>query len=213
MVVNLPPRASEAPGAKGPVGPVGAAGPVDAAARRVVRALVFADVAGFSRLADDEVETYDRHVLTALAATIDRFGDAVLLRETWGDGIYLVIDEVPTAAACALALQRTIADIDLGGLGLGELRGLRVGAHVGPVLSGWDPITDRLRVSGRHVTTTARIEPRTPEGDVYVTEHFAAAVVLAAAGEIACQYVGRVPAAKDYGELPMYLLSGTDEPT
>lgn len=178
--------------------------------RRVERAMVFADVAGFSRLADREVDVYDRHVLTALARTIDGFGDAVLLRETWGDGIYLVLADVTAAAACALALQETMASIDLPALGLGALRGLRVGAHVGPVLDGWDPITGRNRISGRHVTTTARVEPRTPEGDVYVTEHFAAIAVLDTAGAVRCQYVGRVPAAKDYGDLPMYLLAGSD---
>jgi class 3 adenylate cyclase len=131
----------------------------------------------------------------------------VLLRETWGDGIYLVFDEVEAAARCALGLQRTFASFDLEELGLAQLRGLRVGAHVGPVLAGWDPITRRARFSGRHVTTTARIEPRTPEGDVYATQQFAAVAMVDAPGVVDCQYVGRVPSAKGFGDLPMYLLT------
>jgi hypothetical protein len=55
-------------------------------------------------------------------------------------------------------------------------------------------------------TRTARIEPRTPEGDVYVTDPFAALVALEAADDLSCQYVGHIPTAKDYGTFPMYVL-------
>ena len=42
--------------------------------------------------------------------------------------------------------------------------------------------------------------------DVYVTDPFAALVALTAADQWSCQYVGPVPAAKDYGTLPLYTL-------
>lgn len=192
-----------------PVEGAGAAVPTgdDPGGIREIRAMVFADVAGFSRLDDAEIGRYDRTVLGELGAVIDGFGDAVLLRETWGDGIYLVLADVRVGAKCALALQAAFSGIDLHGLGLGAVRGLRVGAHVGPVLQGWDPIAGRVRFSGTHVTRAARIEPRTPEGAVYVTREFAAAATLEAPGEVTCQYVGQVPMAKDYGEHPMFLLT------
>lgn len=59
---------------------------------------------------------------------------------------------------------------------------------------------------GVHVTRTARIEPRTPEGDVYVTDAFASLLVLEADRSLSCQYVGHIPTAKDYGTFPMYVL-------
>ena len=59
---------------------------------------------------------------------------------------------------------------------------------------------------GTHVTRTARVEPVTPPGAVYVTDAFAAALVLAGRDEYACDYVGHMPAAKDYGRLRMYRL-------
>jgi class 3 adenylate cyclase len=58
---------------------------------------------------------------------------------------------------------------------------------------------------GSHVSRTARIEPVTPPGAVFVTEPFAAALVLEDS-RFACDYVGHVPAAKDFGRLRMYRL-------
>ena len=57
---------------------------------------------------------------------------------------------------------------------------------------------------GSQVSRTARIEPVTPPGAVYVTEAFAAALELSASRDIGCDYVGHMPAAKDYGRLRMY---------
>jgi class 3 adenylate cyclase len=59
---------------------------------------------------------------------------------------------------------------------------------------------------GSHVSRTARIEPVTPPRAVYVTEPFAAALLLAGRDDLACDYVGHMPAAKDYGRLRMYRL-------
>jgi class 3 adenylate cyclase len=56
------------------------------------------------------------------------------------------------------------------------------------------------------VSRTARIEPVTPPGAVYVTEPFAAALMLETDHDFACDYVGHMPAAKDYGRLRMYRL-------
>ena len=62
---------------------------------------------------------------------------------------------------------------------------------------------------GSHVSRTARIEPVTPPAEVYVTEPFAAALVLSGHDRLACDYVGHMPAAKDFGQLRMYRLRRT----
>jgi len=59
---------------------------------------------------------------------------------------------------------------------------------------------------GAHVSRTARIEPVTPEGSVFVTDRFAASLQLEDSSGFACEYVGHMPAAKDYGRLRMYRL-------
>jgi class 3 adenylate cyclase len=96
--------------------------------------------------------------------------------------------------------------LDLVALGLDAIRGLRIGAHVGPVFEGFDAVGQERNFFGADVTKAARIEPRTPEGEVFVTAPFAALVQLEGDRRWSCQYVGNVPTAKDYGVLPMYVL-------
>ena len=64
---------------------------------------------------------------------------------------------------------------------------------------------------GSHVSRTARIEPVTPPGTVYVTEAFAAALMLGGERGLTCDYVGHMAAAKGYGRLRMYRLRPTRE--
>jgi class 3 adenylate cyclase len=63
---------------------------------------------------------------------------------------------------------------------------------------------------GSHVSRTARIEPVTPPGEVYVTEAFAARLLLASQRRLNSDYVGHMPAAKGYGNLRMYRLRRSD---
>lgn len=173
---------------------------------RVTRAMLFADIAGFSRLNDAQIPRFMDDVMGPIAETIELFGDDVLLRHTWGDGLYLVFTGVEPAAMCALSLQDTMRTIDLARLGLSQLRGMRIGGHAGPVFEGWDRVRRERNFFGASVTRAARIEPRTPEGEVYVTHPFAALTALEASELFSCEYVGHVPTAKDYGILPMFVL-------
>jgi adenylate cyclase len=90
--------------------------------------------------------------------------------------------------------------------GLAQHLALRLGAHVGPVFPTRDPVLDGPAFIGSHVSRTARIEPVTPPGAVYVTEPFAAALELHGGPDFLCDYVGHMAAAKDYGRLRMYRL-------
>ena len=180
----------------------GEASPVD----RSVRAMLFGDVRGFSQLSEKQLPVFVREVMGNLGATIDRFGDHVLFRNTWGDGIYLVLDSVAAAAECALALQTTMSALDLVAISLPDFLGLRIGGHAGPVFEADDAIRQELSFFGTHVTRTARVEPRTPEGAVYVTRAFAALFELEDDQRTVAEYVGHIPAAKEYGTFRMYVL-------
>jgi class 3 adenylate cyclase len=173
---------------------------------REVRALLFADVKGFSRLTDEQVPVFVEHALGPLGAVLDRYSAHICHRNSWGDGIYVVLSDAATAAACALDLQAAMADVDLEAASLPGDLALRLGAHVGPVFPLHDPVTRGQTFCGTHVSRTARIEPVTPPGVVYVTEAFAAALVLRGSEDLACDYVGHMPAAKDFGRLRMYRL-------
>lgn len=175
-------------------------------APRVVRAMLFADLKGFSKLTDEQMPVFTECVLGSFASVLERRRQDVWHRNTWGDGMYIVLSDVAAAAACALELQETIGQINLEAKDLPADMSLRLGGHVGPVFPTHDPIRDALDFVGSHVSRTARIEPVTPPGAVYVTEPFAAAIALEQASQFACDYVGRMPAAKDYGLFRMYRL-------
>jgi class 3 adenylate cyclase len=168
--------------------------------------MLFADIKGFSKLSDDQLPRFAHRVLGAFASVLEDQGSAVCYRNTWGDAIYVVLSDAAAAAACALDLQSAMEAVDLAAEGLPSHLALRLGGHVGPVFHVEDPVTQALSFMGSHVSRTARIEPVTPPGSVYVTEPFAAALVLAGRNEFVCNYVGHMPAAKDFGRLRMYSL-------
>jgi class 3 adenylate cyclase len=166
---------------------------------------MFGDVYGFSKLSDAEIRRFVEHVLATIGRTLSRFGRTLEYRNTWGDAVYAVFTSGEDAAACALELQEAMAMLDLRAAGLPEHLALRLGLHLGPVIPTFDPVTGTSAFMGSHVSRTARIEPVTPPGAVYVTDHVAASLVLHRS-PYACDYVGHVPAAKDYGRLRMYRL-------
>ena len=173
--------------------------------QRVLKAMLFGDVKGFSELSDTQLPLFVEHILGAWAKVLARHGDAVLSANTWGDALYTVFADPAVAARCAMELQEAVEDLDLPALGLPDNLLMRLGCHFGPVYAIYDPVQDRHSFGGAHVSRTARIEPVTPPGEVYLTEAFAARLALSAA-PFACDYVGQVPAAKGYGVLRMYHL-------
>jgi adenylate cyclase len=175
--------------------------------RRRVRAVLFADFKGVSRLYDDDFTVFVRRVLVPLGRVLDRYGQRVQRRMSWGDALQIVFADTVTAASCALDLQAALGRLDLARLGLPGDLGLRVSVHAGPVLSLDDPIRQEAGFFGRELTRAARIEPRTPEGSVYVTEIVAALLALEPDSGLRTEYVGRVTTAKEFETIPMYVLT------
>lgn len=177
------------------------------ATARHLGAMLFTDVRGFSSLRDEHQRAFVEGILGPMGAALDAFGPGkVQYRNTWGDAILAVCADVATTASAALALQGLMKSIDLGALGLPETLAMRVGAHVGTLITLDDPVRHMPAFWGRELTRAARIEPRTPAGEVYVTEAFAAVCTLECGDDFACEYVGRVTTAKEFETIPMYRL-------
>jgi hypothetical protein len=177
-------------------------------AGRVVRSLLMGDMRGSSKLIDAQYPAFARVVLGAFAVVLARYDRDIEYRNTWGDGLISVLSNAPAAARCALDLQRAMAGVDLHAAGLPAHLAFRLSGHVGPVFLLPDPVLGRVSFMGSHLSRTARIEPVTPPGAVYVTEAFAALLELSGSRDLGCDYVGHLPAAKDYGRLRMYHLRG-----
>jgi len=145
---------------------------VEAPRGRVLRAMLFGDIKGFSKLREKQLPVFVDEILGAIARTLEHYGPSINFRNTWGDGLYVVIKDSETAADCALELQRAISQLALARLDLPPMLGLRLGGHFGPVFHLYDPVLKQMAFMGSHVSRTARIEPVTPEGTVYVTDAF-----------------------------------------
>jgi class 3 adenylate cyclase len=189
-----------APASRGIV--VGARGGV--AAARVLKAMVFADFAGYSRLSDANVARFQQAFWSIAAREIAAADAAPDFANTWGDGLYLVFDAPRDAAAFALRLRGAMHATDWQAFGLPEGSQIRIGLNAGPVFRGYDPVIGRDNYYGASVTRAARIEPVTPPGTVFASEAFAATLAATGGEGFLLQYGGRVGLAKSYGEARVY---------
>ncbi len=174
---------------------------------REMRAIVFTDFRGFTKLQEPALPLFWRQVMRRMMNVLDRHGDAICYRNTWGDALYAVVADTKSAAELTIELQQSLTDVDYAIMGLDKGPHMRVGAHFGPVFRAKDASEGTLDYYGTQVSRTARIEPVTPPGAVYVTEQFAATLAIEAPEAFVCRYVGPVRLAKGYGALRMYLLN------
>ncbi len=177
--------------------------PLQEFSSRIV-ALLFADAVGFSKLTEPEVPRFMQHFLGPIAELCKKFNGALLHKNTWGDGLYFVFNDVDQAGKFALELANLVATTKWEEKGLRPGLSLRIGLHAGPVYEFNDPITGLRSYSGTHVSRAARIEPITPPGQVYASESFAALSAPRRDSTFTCDYVGQTPMAKSYGTLPTY---------
>jgi class 3 adenylate cyclase len=169
--------------------------------------LLFADVAGFSKLTEEQIPPFVRQYMGKVAEVLAASEQQPLLSNTWGDGLYFVFAGVRETGRFALRLSETLHAVDWTVYGLPATLSLRVAVHAGPAYSCIDPVTGRRNYLGAHVALAARIEPITPPGAVYGSGAFAALAKSHQVDDFVCTYVGQTPLAKSYGTLPMYVLN------
>lgn len=179
--------------------------------RRQIRTMLFADMEGYSRLPEHETPQFFVHFLGAIERALAAAGDRPAFGNTWGDGLYLVFEGASQGARFALRLRDEIGRIDWAGAGLSAELSIRIGMHTGPVFRTLDPIIKQENFFGSHVTRTARIEPIAAPGSVYVSEQMAAALAASGTAEFACDYLGPVNLAKQYGSRRIYRLRRSAE--
>lgn len=182
--------------------------------QRTVHAMLFADVAGFSGLPEPHLPAFFMEFLRIVELQL-KSTQKVLFQNTWGDGLYIVFDDVVTCAEFAMRLLHEMEHFDFVKFGFnleaGKKSGVRVGLHTGPVFKGFDAVIQKENYFGSHVSRAARIEPVAAPGCAFVSEQFAAALALASDHHFICEYLGLQPLDKGYDTCPLYRLSaGTD---
>jgi class 3 adenylate cyclase len=179
--------------------------------QREVRTMLFADMVGYSRLAEQDTPSFMTHFLGMIADIIEHSATPPGFVNTWGDGLFMEFDDVAAGARFALQLRDAVAQADWSARGLPQGTAIRIGMHTGPVFRAFDPLIGRENYFGSHVIRAARIEPVAAPGSIYVSAEFASVLAARGVDEFAADYLGAMPLAKGYGSGRLYRLRNARE--
>ncbi len=172
-----------------------------------IKAMIFADVVGFTKLAEVQIPIFVEHFMGRVSDLLNRYRP--LHKNTWGDAVCAVFDTVRDAGLFALGMRDLVCKTRWSQHGLPDELSVRIALHAGPVFPSQDPVLGKQTYNGSHVNRTARIEPITEEGQVYASEAFSALATAEGVKDFSCDYVGTKQLAKKYGAIPVFLVRPT----
>lgn len=191
------------------------AGPAREVSNTRIMAMLFGDAVNFSKLDEEQVGRFMQYFMTPIAEIVHSYGESNVVRNTWGDGLYLVFDHVRAAGLCALDIcdfvRQQIDNKVWAKHRLPDTLGVRLALHAGPVFGCVDPMTGQQNYTGTHVSRAARLEPKTPPGEVYASQAFAALCAQDGVKEFSYDYVKQLAWAKTYGSFPTFVLRRRDQ--
>jgi class 3 adenylate cyclase/tetratricopeptide (TPR) repeat protein len=179
---------------------------VRASGRQEIKAIMFADVVGYSKLPETVIPKYVAQFNQRVSRLMAESPAAPINVNTWGDGLFFVFNGVEDAGRFALDLRDLVVNTNWMDLGLPRNLSIRIGVHAGPVYLNFDPVVRQISFTGAHVSRAARIEPIAHEGEVFASEEFAALAAADQSKGFACDLVGTTALAKSYGLFRVYSL-------
>lgn len=180
--------------------------PVMDEAPQQICAVVFADAVGFSKLREREVPGFARHYLGCAMHSLQTHEIVPLVKNTWGDGLYLVFESVRQAGLFAVDFRDRIVATEWRQLGLSCVMNVRIAVHAGPLYRIYDPIIGQWSYTGSHVTRAARLEPSTDAGKVFASLAFVALAAAERVTDFTCRPAGHRLLVKDAGEMSVFEL-------
>jgi class 3 adenylate cyclase len=173
--------------------------------------MLFSDLKGYSKIKNDDLKTN----LVKFAEN-DIIGQLLnpsnhIYVNTWGDAFYICSENPVALAEIALQMRDKIRNKDWVKFGLNEDLEVRIALHtqIARVMS--DPDGKISNVVGKAVDTTARIEPVTKPNDVFCSETFHHLLLNENPRNIRSIEVGRMPLAKNFGEMNLFRLVWASE--
>lgn len=174
---------------------------------RAIRALLFADIKGYSKMSERDCLAFRRFFHGGIACDLlAPRSDLILAQGTWGDAIHIVMDDLAEAGRLALGIQKWMAAQDWAAIGLASAPMLRVSLHAGVVTRIPNPISGGFDYVGRNTSRAARIEPITCEGQVYCSGAYAALLALENPPDLTLEYVGLRALPKNAGTIQVFAL-------
>lgn len=184
---------------------------VRASGRQEIKAIMFADVVGYSKLPETVIPKYVAQFNQRVSRLIAESSSSPINVNTWGDGLFFVFSGAEDAGRFGLDLRDLVVKTDWVDLGLPHNLSIRIAVHAGPVYVNFDPIVRQMTFTGAHVSRAARIEPITHVGEVFASEEFAALAAADQSKGFACDLVGTTALAKSYGLFRIYSLERVAE--
>jgi class 3 adenylate cyclase len=174
--------------------------------------VIFSDLKGFSKLTEPEIRLFYKELIPQLSDAISKYKPIAKVLNTWGDAIVAVFEDGKDAVDFTLDYRKFFVGFNFQEIGIGVLMP-RVAVHFGEFDLFYDPILESSNILGTNINTTARIEPVTRAGEIYVTKPFKEAIerLPQKINYIRFDDLGIIPLAKSFGEMEIYRLSNNAE--
>jgi class 3 adenylate cyclase len=173
---------------------------------RKIVALMFSDVAGFSKLNEAQLGVFLTSVLPEIANLLKKYRNNFIELNTWGDAIVIATADPYALAHFALDLRDFFLNKNWSAIHLPQELSSRIALHTGVIFTGDDPIRGINGIIGTQVNLAARIEPVTPPGEVWATQEFRSMINTATDPALAFDELGERPLAKKFGSARLYRL-------
>lgn len=177
--------------------------------------IIFSDLKGFSKLSSPEIRLFYKDVLPRLFEKIHTYRDKSKIWNTWGDAIVAIFEDGKDAVDMMLAYRDFFLDARNNTTSQSKNVLPRIAGHFGEFDTFEDPILGGVNMLGSNINATARIEPITRAGEVFVTKQFKDAIeaLPEALSHVKFDELGIIPLAKNFGERELYrLYRNTEKP-
>lgn len=174
--------------------------------------IVFSDLKGFSKLIEEEISLFQEKVLIDLKNVIKEEKDNSAVWNTWGDAVFTAFEDGNIAAQFMIKYRDFFNNFNFEEIGMKKIVP-RIAAHFGEAEIFDDPILGAINLFGVNINTTARIEPVTRAGEIFVTKEFKDNFSrLPGTSNICFDELGIIELAKSFGELEVFRLrKSTDQ--
>jgi len=133
--------------------------------------VIFTDIEKYSTLKDADLKIYFNKIIPLISEDLKEYKDAAIIWNTWGDAIFAIYDKAESAINMALAYREAFTKLNFDEFGIKKLNP-RIAGNFGEFELIFDPVSGKQNVPGRLVNLTARIEPVTSPGEIFVTKEF-----------------------------------------
>lgn len=172
--------------------------------------IVYIDLKGYSKLKEDQKhELLCEFIPNQFDERFQKHIEKAVVSNTWGDAVLAVFSNGAEAADFMLTYRDAFSQLSYDKLPVIP----RIAGHYGEVYKFFDKILKKDNVMGKNVDTTARIEPITRPGEVFVTKEFKEALRSSVEWEGRYDFsdLGILDLAKDFGKMELFRLRGDGE--